>query len=978
MTTRLRQALQSRNEQLLKQVESLVGKATPQLWHTWSTFQTGTKHTPEHTQTVEEIASLLLLDEVVAALKDDEIAMLILACHYHDLGMAGTEADNATSEGRERVRKEHAISIGERIRERWQELGFENQNYAEILAEVCRGHRPDKVGGVANWNSLPQHRNVGPNRFVRLRLISAMIYAADELHLGDDRAPKREEEWKEIASTDSLRHWHRHQAISGPTRPINAICFDARVNTALFEADIRKGFKKAFQAVADLRRELLSVEISEGLPRLEVQWLRETFWKLLITRICSDGAFRSRVEIRDQILQEFKSGEQKFESLSDLCSVNPSDDAQLNLQIDRAVTDFVTREFLMPGSDPVVFQLASDFRTAKYLLELTGEADKTDRLFGRAIDAAHEQRFYESEIGKRHIRGNIFPKIRNSYAVDVATMPGKAPLRTVLESSPTACRLLGQISPPPGNLVKNDLLQVAVTAGICFDLMNNPEGILDKDLRTAIRELFSSTAERLPRFMNFIRELAIIKDLSFDQVNAILIPSTNEKDELSQSGVESHGIHVSQSFPPERHDWSLPYLMLAGHRAQEPITILNIADAPLRVSVESDDADVSRLNDEQPATIGITPAVGPISSVVSLRANALFEPARNLLIFTCHKLAGNPQADLPVIITLPASPPKESLKLNFSFIRPALQVGQLLDLQRASEIAADGQLEVQLRVDGVGNLGSTQPGSGIPFRMTDVLPIETLTVLAEIDRALPIPTFTAPGLIEQLETAPHERRATEFEAVKVKLAQNRPSATSILLRFASSDGQDFREEYLGCLPIGCHFSAPEVSNGSMTQDQIDGLWSSGKDHFKMTMLFREDCYTLAEQVREWVDDPSEPFPFRCDNELQFHYCKTRFEQEHYPHIDRFWFIERPVVFRFCPVIRAEQYRVEMEYWRSINDERRAEMLTEMIAEEESKAPLPGGITKPERPRSESSNEANEDEKRTSNCEMNANSDRAES
>jgi len=115
--TRLREALRSRNEQLWRQVESLVDRATPQLWHTWSTFQTGTKHTPEHTQTVEEIASLLLSDDVIAQLQDDEIAILILACHYHDLGLAGTEADNKTGEGRDRVRKEHAISIGERIRD---------------------------------------------------------------------------------------------------------------------------------------------------------------------------------------------------------------------------------------------------------------------------------------------------------------------------------------------------------------------------------------------------------------------------------------------------------------------------------------------------------------------------------------------------------------------------------------------------------------------------------------------------------------------------------------------------------------------------------------------------------------------------------------------------------------------------------------------------------------------------------------------
>ena len=568
MTTRLREALRSRNEQLLKQVESLVDRVTPQLWHTWSTFQTGTKHTPEHTQSVEAIASLLLSDDAIAAMKDDEIAMLILACHFHDLGMAGTEADNATDEGRDRVRKEHAISIGERIRERWQELGFENQNYAEVLAEVCRGHRPDKLNGFANWNSLPVHRNIGPDRFVRLRLVSAMVYAADELHLGDDRAPKREEEWKEITTAESLRHWRRHQAVSGPTRPITSICFDVRINTISFEKDLRKVFKKAFLAVADLRRELLAVGIAGGLPQIELQWLRESLWKLLITEVCNDRSLRGRDEIRDQALLKFKSFERNFESLSDLCLEHPSNDAALNVQIQRAVSDFVTRQFLVPGTDPVSFQLASDSRSAQYLLGLTGDADKTEQLFARSIDASHVQTFYESETGKRFIRECIFPEIKASYAVDIAIMPGDASLRTVIESSPTACRFLREISTPPSTLVKHDLLQVAATAGICFDLMNNPELFLDKSLRAAIREMVKGTAERLPRFMNFIQELAIIKDLSFNHVNEILIPSAYMRSELDRSEDQSLSINVSQTVPRERPDWAIPYLVLAGHRGK--------------------------------------------------------------------------------------------------------------------------------------------------------------------------------------------------------------------------------------------------------------------------------------------------------------------------------------------------------------------------------------------------------------------------
>lgn len=110
---------------------------------------------------------------------------------------------------------------------------------------------------------------------------------------------------------------------------------------------------------------------------------------------------------------------------------------------------------------------------------------------------------------------------------------------------------------------------------------------------------------------------------------------------------------------------------------------------------------------------------------------------------------------------------------------------------------------------------------------------------------------------------------------------------------------------------------------------------SGKLQWMLSTLFREDFHTLAEEIREWMKDPEQPFPFKSDSDLQFHYCKTRMEQVHGKHIDRIWYIERPVIFRFCPVNKAEQYRVEMEYWQNIGDEQRTELLAELLNEEEA-------------------------------------------
>jgi len=932
--TPLREALHTRNEQILKYVESLVDKATPQLWHTLSTFPSGTKHTPEHTQTVEHIASLLISDGITAKLNDDEIAMLILACHYHDLGMAGSEADNATSEGRDRVRQEHAISIGTRILERWQELGFENENYAEILAEICRGHRPAKVNGEANWDILPRHRNIGPNRYVRLRLVSAMIYAADELHLGDDRAPKREEDWKGIEDSESLRHWRRHQAICGPTKIGDAITFDVRINTVSFEKDLRKVLKKALMAVADLKRELEVEGFREGHPQIELQWIRDALWKLLITRVCSDDAPRQRNQITERSICEFNKCRSQMEDLSTLCRELPDSADEMMVQIGKAISSFETRSFLVSSVDPATLQLDSSSRSFQALLQLAQNADKTERLFACPVIDLHEQFLYESEAGKRYIRQVVFPEIKASFAVDVAKLPENDSLRETIESSPTSCRLLQHVSTPPGPLVKRDLLQVAVAAGVCFDLMNNPDLVLEKSLRSAIRKTFELVTERLPRFLSLIQELAIVKGLSFEQVVSILNPSESLRSEIGNVNSESASINISQQVPRERLNWSLPYLLLAGQRAQEEIQILNIPDAPIRVSIDSSMQAISQLPQEQPVMIGITPSRGFVSSVISVRAAFTYDPLQRILIFQCELLGPIIPQDAPIIISLPSREPMQELRVDLSFMLLSLTVGQLLDLRHAYDSSIGTELEIRLELNRFGKIGSVSERIPRPLPVFEELTTESLVVLAELDRQLPVPFVADRKLLEKLIGATFDTKPQEFEFVKTQLATHKPSVTSVLLRFASVSGKDFREEFLGYLPIGHHFGTPQVSPSKLSQEEFDKLWESGEGEFKLVTSFREDCHELAVELRGWMDDPGRPFPFKCNNELHFHYCKTRVEQIHLRHVDRFWCIERPVVFRLCPVTKAEQYRIEMEYWKSVGDIQRVELLQELIAQAE--------------------------------------------
>src|SRR5262249_48251458 len=156
---------------LADQAMRLIGEAHRVLDYTVSTFPSGTDHTSRHTTTVEKIGRMLLPDGFIAALGDEELFLLTVACHYHDLAMAGTEADDRSTEARDQVRHDHALRIGRIVKEKWAELGFDDERIAQVLGEICRGHRPKKnAEGEANWDELNPFEVLCPGVAVRVRL----------------------------------------------------------------------------------------------------------------------------------------------------------------------------------------------------------------------------------------------------------------------------------------------------------------------------------------------------------------------------------------------------------------------------------------------------------------------------------------------------------------------------------------------------------------------------------------------------------------------------------------------------------------------------------------------------------------------------------------------------------------------------------------------------------------------------------------
>jgi hypothetical protein len=342
--------LRSRSEQLTDQAARLIRESHRFLEYTLSTFLGGTDHTSRHTTTVEQIGRMLLSDAFLGALRDDELFFLAVACHYHDLAMAGTEANDRTPETREQVRRDHAIRIGTIVRQHWLELGFEDDRTAQVLGEVCRGHRPKKNSeGEANWDELNSVEVLRPDVSVRVRLLSALTYAIDELHLGADRAPARVQNWRDIRDEESCRHWHRHQAVNGPCPTASgSILFQVNADTPGFEENLRaQVFRKALAAVRDLRRQAEADGVTAPLPAIEVQWDRRRTWETLLPLVCSDLHPRGKDETMQALLDRFTELTAQRTDLTGLCLERGNTEDELRAGARRCVEDASTCRHLV-------------------------------------------------------------------------------------------------------------------------------------------------------------------------------------------------------------------------------------------------------------------------------------------------------------------------------------------------------------------------------------------------------------------------------------------------------------------------------------------------------------------------------------------------------------------------------------------------------------------------------------------------------
>ena len=944
----IREKLAARNKSLGHRADTLILQSKNIADHAPSSFPTATSHGRDHLETVEQIGNLLLPDLILNKLTDRELFFLLLAFYYHDLGMVGEEWEFSTEKGREKIRRQHAISVGTKIIERWEELGFENENEARILADICRGHRPKKKDGIANWNTLDEVKPVGPGESIRLRLISAMIYATDELHLGDDRAKEKLRNWIKLENEESRRHWTRHSFISGPvSRSDGSLLFDATIKTFSCESDLRRNvFAKAFSAVRDLNSQLATEGFEEKVSLPTVQWDRSELWKLLCIMLAGERNHIGQDDLVNAVQDGYDVERGNYLDLSELCKELGNDIDSTRPRIIQAVDQLRSQDVLVHGEGTTNLMLETSRQASEFIGRLVRDADELDVLFKGKFAGNHEFDLFCSEFGQRLVSNQVIPEIVNFYGFDPRKHPRDQDIIEVLKASPSAARFAMELKPIPSELVKRRLLATVIIGGFSRDCLQNPQLILRKSVRDAFKNVVGVFTSNYDRTIEFYEELALLGGFDAEKLSEIIRRSDEWKEENSKLLPPEWAdakVSVSQSMAPGQPQptTSFPYFLLAGLRSGNHVELRCNYESSISVDTSSlPDVEGQKPVEQRPApsSIAIGPAEAQRLPFFDVRCSILFSQTSKRLSLKAVELADSEHRDFPLVLSLPRPDlAKEGeSKLNFGFNLSRLTVKDALNLRQYSKSADKNDSDISVTLLKTGQVFVTltsNPGSN----WSKVIDFEDELIdrLARYDPSLSLPWF----ILKQherliLESNPEEIGSVMNE-IKKELDENKHEIATFILIEEDENSVPFREQWLGFYP-GLQMNAPEMdleSNKSeYSNSDIAALWEQRKGNFKLETKLREDTAAITKSFLDWADsEGKDDWPISIDSTIPtFHQAKTVYSMIRRPFIDRFWYLEAPNELVVRPTTLVERMETEMRYWESVGDTDRQQLVKEKL------------------------------------------------
>jgi hypothetical protein len=256
-----------------------------------------------------------------------------------------------------------------------------------------------------------------------------------------------------------------------------------------------------------------------------------------------------------------------------------------------------------------------------------------------------------------------------------------------------------------------------------------------------------------------------------------------------------------------------------------------------------------------------------------------------------------------------------------------------------NEIARTGECRLELLTEEDGALlASMEFGPGEPFRLGPCDPA-FVCGLDGLDERLPAPLFMARDQIAGLCALTTSQRADQWQLLRQIGPAERPLRVSLCERLSTASGEPLDENFLVFFRRN-PFRAPSIQQtGTMSQDELNRLWEAGTERMEIRAFFETDALDLSHRLRAWARSPStEEFPFNFaasgpDSPIVRSSLTIRF----LPIVDRIWHREWPVVIELRPISRQESYALEAMYWRSVGDERRAELAEEIKARLENEA-----------------------------------------
>jgi hypothetical protein len=257
----------------------------------------------------------------------------------------------------------------------------------------------------------------------------------------------------------------------------------------------------------------------------------------------------------------------------------------------------------------------------------------------------------------------------------------------------------------------------------------------------------------------------------------------------------------------------------------------------------------------------------------------------------------------------------------------------------ANQIIRSDRGHVELLIEGSGALlARMAPHSGDELFRLGQWTNEVLDGLRGLDGNMPAPLFVAIGEIANVGHLTASHRNAQWQRFRESAAEGPRRVCSLFLRFATSTGTPVEETFLGFFPFNL-FPPPTIQEGgTLSQEEFTRKWEAGQGDFLLTFFFETDVYDLSRALRDWCKARTGEFPFRFERNAMPSAITRSALTMRFPGVrDRVWHRDRPIIFEFRPVNRKEAYQLEASYWRSVKDNRRAELADEIRARLEEAA-----------------------------------------